>query len=413
MSTQALDIAFVSYSEQSGVTDNVLDALIARGHAVTHVRPTGPLEHRDPKTRALRMTPQLAFNLALAAARFGPRRALYHASNTGYAFDLHSERAGRLLAALERPPDVVLQSGVLFSPGAPPRLPYVLQCDYTAALAAQASGAAAEHAVDLGDDWRRRERAVYLGASAIATFSERVARSLVRDYGVPRDRIAVVGGGANVFPPRVERRDDGKTILFIGKEFERKGGPLLLDAFARLRRRMPEARLLVVGAQKPPPLPDGAASLGRVPLADLPRVCARASVFSMPTHREPYGLAFLDAMACGLPCVGPRAEAVPEIIDDGATGLLVPPADAAALAEALEALLRDPARAAAMGARGRAKVEAGMTWGHVAARLEAVLAAATGGGRRPPVPRPGERAPLGQPTLPDAPLRGHPATHGG
>jgi glycosyltransferase involved in cell wall biosynthesis len=81
-------------------------------------------------------------------------------------------------------------------------------------------------------------------------------------------------------------------------------------------------------------------------------------------------------MACGLPCVGTRIEAVPEIVRDGETGLLVPPGDPVALAAALERLLRDPARARAMGARGRARVFAGGLWTHVAARLERPLGAA-------------------------------------
>lgn len=378
--TAGLDVAYLSYSDQSGVTESMLGALAARGHALTSLRATGPLEHRHPGTRALRLTPQVAWNLALSAARYG-RRALHHTWNTEYAFDVHSRRAGELLEAMDPPPRVVLQAGVLFSPGAPPRFPYVLQCDYTAALAREESPGTA-HAVDLGEGWRARERAVYQGAAAIAAFSERVKGSLLRDYGVAPERVGVVGAGANVFPRTVERRDDGRTVLFIGKDWERKGGPLLAEAFALLRRRVPGARLLVVGPGQPIDLPEGAACLGRVPLDELPGICARATAFAMPTSREPYGLAFLDAMACGLPCVGPRAEAVPEIVEDEATGLLVPAGDAAALATALERLLLDRPLAARLGAAGREKVARGLTWEHVASRVEALLAAAAHPGPR-------------------------------
>jgi glycosyltransferase involved in cell wall biosynthesis len=403
-----LDFAYLSYSEQSGVTERLVAALSERGHALTHLRATGPLDHRHPRSRALRMTPQVAWNLALSAARYG-RRALHHAWNTCYAFDVHSRRAGELLAAMDPPPRVVLQAGVLFSPGAPPRLPYVLLCDYTAALA-HATDDGAPHAVDLGEGWRARERAVYLGAAAIAAFSERVKRSLVRDYGVDPGRVAVVGAGANVVPGAPERRDDGRTVLFVGKEWERKGGPVLARAFELLRRRIPDSRLLVAGPRGRLDLPEGAACLGRVPLAELPALCARATAFAMPTLREPYGLAFLDAMACGLPCVGPRAEAVPEIIDDGETGILVSPADAAALAAALERLFADRALAARLGAAGRAKVLAGLTWEHVAARVEALLAQAAAPAHAPRrAPRPTAR---GQ-ALHAAARREHPARHEG
>jgi len=110
-----------------------------------------------------------------------------------------------------------------------------------------------------------------------------------------------------------------------------------------------------------------------VPFDELPALFSQTTVFALPTLREPFGLAFLDAMACAVPCVGTRIEAVPEIVKDGETGLLVPPGDAVALAEALERLLGDPARARAMGARGRARVAQRFVWGRVAERLERAL----------------------------------------
>jgi glycosyltransferase involved in cell wall biosynthesis len=102
-------------------------------------------------------------------------------------------------------------------------------------------------------------------------------------------------------------------------------------------------------------------------------------VFTLPTLREPFGLAFLDAMACAVPCVGTRTGAIPEVVADGATGLLVPPDDAAALAAAIAALLEDVPRARAMGEAGRARVAAGFRWEHVAAKLERALADASTG----------------------------------
>jgi alpha-maltose-1-phosphate synthase len=113
-----------------------------------------------------------------------------------------------------------------------------------------------------------------------------------------------------------------------------------------------------------------------VPMSDVAALLSQATVFALPTLREPFGIAFLDAMACGVPCVGTRLEAVPEIVRDGETGLLVPPGDPVALASALDRLLADPVLARAMGARGRARVFAGGLWCHAAARLERALAGA-------------------------------------
>jgi glycosyltransferase involved in cell wall biosynthesis len=371
-----LSIAYVHYGGQSGVTPAVTRALLDRGHEVRLVPATGVLQLRDPVTRRPRPTTQAAVGLAVAAARFG-RRALEHRWNTGYAFDAHSEAAGDALRALRPAPDLVLQNGALFAPGLPPPYPYALLCDHTRALA-QATpawpAAGLAPPLDYGRGWFARERALYRGATAIACFSENVARSMLRDYGVDPARVAVVGAGANVFPEHAARRDDGRTIVFVGKEFARKGGHVLLEAFARVRRSFPKARLLVAGPPVPRAAPLGVAFLGFVPLDELPSLLAQATVFALPTLAEPFGIAFLDAMACGVPCVGTRHEAIPEIVRDGVTGLLVPPGDPAALAGALERLLADPAAARAMGTRGRAWVSAGALWSHVGERLDRLLA---------------------------------------
>lgn len=382
MRARRLSIAYVHYGVQSGVTPAVTRALLDLGHDVRLVAATSAFLLRDPVTRRPRLTGKVALNLAAAALRFG-RRAISHSWNTGFAFDAHSDAAGEALLALRPAPDVVLQNGALFAPGRPPPYPYVLLCDHTRALAQATPGwprAGLPAPADYGPGWFAREGAVYRGAAAVACFSENAARSMVRDYGVDPERVVVVGAGANVFPEQAPRRDDGRTIVFIGREFARKGGHVLLEAFARVRRRFPHARLLVAGPRVPRSAPTGVGFLGSVPLEEVPSLLAQATVFALPTLSEPFGIAYLDAMACGVPCVGTRIEAVPEIVREGVTGLLVPPGDPVALANALETLLADPAAARAMGARGRAWVSAGALWGHVGVRLDRVIA-------RRPAPR--------------------------
>src|SRR6202022_1227657 len=102
-------------------------------------------------------------------------------------------------------------------------------------------------------------------AAGIAPFSRLVRDSLIADYGVDGRRVQVVGAGANVFPEKVERKHDGNTLLFVGRDFVRKGGRVLLRAFARLRRERPAARLLLAGPTEPLALPGGASCLGLVP----------------------------------------------------------------------------------------------------------------------------------------------------
>lgn len=375
-----LSIAYVHYGWQSGVTSAVARALLDRGHDLRLVSATGALEPRDPVTRRPRPRPDILLHLAIACARFG-RQGLEHRWNTGYAFDRHARDAGLALRALRPAPQIVLQNGALFGPGDPPPFPYVLLLDHTRALAEASPGwraAGVPPPLRYGAGWFAREAAVYRGASALATFSANAARSLVGDYGVDPERVHVVGAGANVFPDTAPRRDDGQTVTFVGYDFERKGGRVLLEAMALLRRRLSRARLLVAGAPRVERVPERVAFLGPVEAQELPALFAQSTVFALPTLQEPFGLAFLDAMACGLPCVGTRVEAVPEIVRDGETGLLVPPGDPVALADALERLLADPARARAMGARGRARVFASGLWSHVAVRLERTLGTALG-----------------------------------
>lgn len=370
-----LSIAYVNYGFQSGVTERVIHALQMRGHQIASLDVVGPLEHREKESRRLRMSAKVARNLGEAVLRFG-RRAMQHRWTTTYAFDEHSREAGRLLAALPGQPDVILQAGALFAPGLPPPGRYVLLLDNTRALAMERPAEPSvglPAPVDYGDDWYLRERSVYRGAWAIGAFSARVCQSLERDYGVRPGIAQVVGAGANVYPERVVRADDGETILFVGVDWTRKGGPVLARAFERIRRKRPRARLVVIGPRRRPPLPEGAIWHGYLPTERMEAHFSRATVFALPTLREPFGIAFLDAMASGLPCVGTAVEAVPEIIEHERTGLLVPPADESALAAALERLLDDRERARQMGEEGRRLVETKATWAHVAARLERML----------------------------------------
>jgi glycosyltransferase involved in cell wall biosynthesis len=103
-----------------------------------------------------------------------------------------------------------------------------------------------------------------------------------------------------------------------------------------------------------------------------------ASVFVLPTQFEAWGNAVAEAMGCGLPCVTTNVGGLPEVVDDGSTGVLVPPRDPDALAAGLVALLSDPARAEKLGHAGYAKARAQMTWKAVADRMTPHLEAAAG-----------------------------------
>ncbi|HEY9899019.1 MAG TPA: glycosyltransferase [Pantanalinema sp.] len=110
--------------------------------------------------------------------------------------------------------------------------------------------------------------------------------------------------------------------------------------------------------------------LGRLPHSEVPAFLASLSIFAMPSLSESFGVAAVEAAACGLPVVASRVGGVGEVVLDRETGLLVPPADPDALAQALERLLLDPALRSRMGEQGRAHVARSFDWQRNADAME-------------------------------------------
>jgi glycosyltransferase involved in cell wall biosynthesis len=226
--------------------------------------------------------------------------------------------------------------------------------------------------------WRRTAETRFFDAAAIVyTAAEYVADDVVELYAIDRAKVCATGGGANF---RIADdlgtdavRTPGKRVLFVGIDFVRKGGPALVDAFAEVVRRHPEATLTVVGptseevsrfvSPAPPWLDPRGFVRDRRALAEL---YASADVFCLPAVFEPYGLVLQEAMAHGVPCVVTQVGALPEIVGDG--GLTVRPGDRDQLVTALDALLRDPAAAHEAGSHGRRRLSS-MSWAAVVDRM--------------------------------------------
>ena len=185
----------------------------------------------------------------------------------------------------------------------------------------------------------RHEERVYRRANGVFAFSEWAARS-VQEVGATRT--VVVHPGVNVPVDGRTRASGLPRLLFVGRAFERKGGPLVLDALALLRRRL-EVELDVVGPPPPPrqEWPDGVHFHGSLPPADAARLFRHASLFVMPSRFEAYGIALLEALVSGLPCIARDVCAMPEILEDGKWGVLIASEDPVELAAAIEGALRD------------------------------------------------------------------------
>ncbi|WP_026369636.1 glycosyltransferase family 4 protein [Kallotenue papyrolyticum] len=303
------------------------------------------------------------------------------------AFRARSSRFQRIMRRYHGQVDVIVQVGVLFDARwHEPPVPSVIYTDYTARLAAQRAAAGrSPFTPRQRAQWIAYERQALQRATYVCTRGAFVREAIVADYGLPADRVFAIGGGVNfatlpVLQPRPSCQPP--TALFVGKELYRKGGDLLLRAFAQVRRQVPHARLLMVtGDAIPRGLPrEGVEVLA--PTWDRAAIAAlyqRADLFVLPSRLETWGDVLLEAMAYGLPCIGVAGEAMEEIIQHETTGLVVAPDAVDALAAALIRLLTDQDLRARWGRAARQRVEQSFTWERVVERLVPVLQAASAG----------------------------------
>ncbi len=200
--------------------------------------------------------------------------------------------------------------------------------------------------------------------------SQATAREIERDYGVDRPRVLpnVTGGVAVDIEPTTAGDESGDYLLFVGRLRIRKGVEVLLEALRRLDGEDSQARLLIAGdgehraalesAMRRLELQDRVRFLGRCDGGRVRRLLrdgARALV--VPSIYEGMPLVILEAMEAGVPVVASAVSGIPEVVEDGRTGWLVPPEDPQALAHALRHAWRDPAEARRRGGAGQRKLE--------------------------------------------------------
>lgn len=233
--------------------------------------------------------------------------------------------------------------------------------------------------------WERQRSSIYSRARACTAASHWAGDSLIADYGVARERVAVVGLGPNhrIEAQPGERDWQTPRFLFVGIDWQRKGGPQLLQSFSRLRVERPDATLDVVGGHPPLSEPgvSGHGMLSSERSGDresMARLFARATCFAMPSQVEPFGIVHIEAAAAGIPSIGTAVGGPRDVIGpDG--GVVIEPGDEGALLDAMR-LLCDPQTARRMGqaARQRARL---YTWPKVAERLLRALSLQAPDGR--------------------------------
>lgn len=237
----------------------------------------------------------------------------------------------------------------------------------------------------------------FIDQASLSLFASDWARdSALSLYRMDPARVRVVPFGANLDadPGRRERRR-GATLklLFVGYDWQRKGGDLVLAAWKCLRAALPDCELHIVGCQ-----PASAAGLagvhvyGRIDkakpddFARLTHLFDSASLFFMPSRAEAFGMVFCEAAAYGLPVIATATGGVPTVVRDGETGVLLPlAAGPEAYAERILALWNDPARYEAMAAAARARYETTLNWNAWGAALERAIETVVA---HPPAPVP-------------------------
>jgi glycosyltransferase involved in cell wall biosynthesis len=327
-------------------------------------------------------------------------------SYRGDAFRPQLEEAGVPIELIPRPrpdPRAVLRSALALAPILRRESPDVVHAHNPGAAAAAALArrlarrpdiavVASFHGVDPGR-MGRAARVLARSADLVVAIAGPPADDL-RLAGLSGSRVVVVHNGIETGSRKAAedvRREldleDAELVVSVGRYAEEKNQVLLLDALARLVPSRPRLRGLLIGTG---PLK---AELGErirqleleaeVELTgtrlDAVDVVAAADVFVLPSDREGLPVALLEAMGVGCPVVATAVGGVPGVVEDGESGLLVPPGDAAALAAAIERLLDDPQLRARLAEKAREKVERefserAMVQGYEEAYLSAVEA---------------------------------------
>lgn len=219
---------------------------------------------------------------------------------------------------------------------------------------------------------------------------------LIDQKAIHADKVHVIGAGVETAPLLAATGagwrttvgwGDAPVILMLGKHVTRKRFDLLLAAMRTVWAHQPSVRLVLAGGQTtytpaieemihqlPPAMQAQVLLLSDVSETEKATLLAACDIFVLASGEESFGIAFVEAWACGKPVVGAGSGAIASLIDDGVDGLLFAYPQAASLAEALLTLLADPAKRQQMGMAGQQKVLAHYTWEKVTAQVRAVYA---------------------------------------
>ena len=338
-----------------------LAALGHEVHVISHSPDAQRRERRDGEVHVVRIPgPDAQFPIATDAARWVTYSALVAAAVS----QLHAKRALDLVDF----PDWGSEAFVhLLNQEDWNHIPTVIHLHGPVVMFAHEIGWP-----DLASDFyrvaRMMEETCVRRADAVFSSSRCSARWCAEHYGLNVDRIPVLHAGIDTdrFRPLDLPKDARPTIIFVGKIEKSKGVDVLVDAACGLARELPDLRLrlrllgrgdcqLALDLEQrtvAAGFPDLLELAGFVPREQLPQHLCRSHVFAAPSVYEGGpGFVYLEAMACGLPVIACSGSGASEGVSDGENGVLVPPGNVGAVAEALRKLFSDAQMRASMGER--------------------------------------------------------------
>lgn len=256
-----------------------------------------------------------------------------------------------------------------------PGIPHFLYTDHTALVNLTYQGFDRQSLPSSA--WIECEREIYHNATVNFTMSENVADSIVKDYGFNADRVANVlcGPCLNVSPAAVfeDARYEDRKLLFVGVEWERKGGPILEAAFKMILEKFPNAILDVVGCAPKLNTPN-CNVVGKIPLAEVSKYYQKASVFCLPTRFDPNPNVCFEAMAHKLPVLSTKGGSRSEFIIEGKNGYLIEVDNPQQLADKAIELLASPQKCKSFGEYGHQMVWDTYTWEKTGAKIKQNIA---------------------------------------
>jgi glycosyltransferase involved in cell wall biosynthesis len=215
------------------------------------------------------------------------------------------------------------------------------------------------------DEYVRLETCIYKNATLLFVMSLNMKESLVSQYGINPEKVKLVHVGSNseINDEIDQTKYSNKNILFVGKDWERKGGPLLIEAFKIVQKEIPDATLTIIGCT-PSVNVNNCFIAGDISLNEVAQYYKKASVFCLPTKREPFGVVFIEAMLNRLAIVTNDVGATPELVVNNENGFRLK-YDAAEYARTLIKLLKDPDLCKSFGEYSYQIAKQTYTWNYV------------------------------------------------